>query len=106
VGSVANKDGKITIADFEPEDRYLFLGVFTGSINVTATYNDALPIPANGLVVSDLSNPSQPITYLVAVFSKEGCVLAKTITLNPTDCQCPPPKCVPFIITQTKGGQK
>ena len=102
-GPVANNDGKIIIKDFNPEDRYQFLGVYTGTIATVNTYDESTPIPVNGVIVSNLPNPSKPTEYVVLVFTKEGCSNFKIVTLEPVDCQCPPAKCVPFTITKKSG---
>ncbi|MFN8358088.1 MAG: hypothetical protein U0Y10_26735 [Spirosomataceae bacterium] len=101
-GSVANSDGKIIIKGFNPTDRYQFLGIYSGSVSTTKTYDESTPIPSDGIIASNLPNPSKPTTYGVLVLTKEGCSKFDIVVLEPTDCQCPPAKCVPFTITKTK----
>ena len=55
-------------------------------------------IPATGLLSIRLTAG----TYRVRVFNAAGCFRDSVATIAPANCNCPPPRCVPFILQQTK----
>jgi hypothetical protein len=85
-GPAVNSDGKITLSGFTTE-KYDYT---TGSTySGTATYATATAIPAGGVIVSNLANPSASQSYTVRIFNASGCYVDRTVTLTGTDCSCP-----------------
>jgi len=41
-------------------------------------------------------------TYRVRVYNAAGCFRDQTVTIAPANCNCPPEKCVPFVLRQTR----
>ncbi len=56
------------------------------------------PIPATGLLSINLTAG----TYLVRVYTAAGCFRDGTATIAPANCNCPPAKCVPFVLRQAR----
>jgi uncharacterized repeat protein (TIGR01451 family) len=97
-----NNDGKLVLNGYPAGAKadYSEGTTYTGS----KTYSTASAIPAGGVIVNNLSNPSgnAGTTYTVRVWDSNGCYTDRQVTINKTDCSCPPPKCVPFNITVSK----
>ncbi|WP_192579011.1 SdrD B-like domain-containing protein [Fibrisoma limi] len=99
-GSTSRSDGQVVLGNFGPNDRF---DVSTGTTyNGATSYNDALPIPANGVILSNISRTGTPQTYIVRVFTQAGCFIQRSVVLQNTQCECPPAKCVPFVIQKIK----
>ena len=95
--ATANNDGRLILTNFVQGNTYDYTtgNTYTGSKTATS----ATLIPANGILVNNLSNPStNAITYTIRVWNQGGCYSDKTVTLFKTVCNCPEPKCVPFVI--------
>ena len=61
------------------------------------------PIPATGLLSTNLTGG----LYQVRVANAAGCFRDGTATVPPANCtDCPPAKCVPFVIRQTKRAER
>ncbi|GAB2552356.1 hypothetical protein GCM10027085_49660 [Spirosoma aerophilum] len=101
VGNSLQTNGKITLSDFKPTQTYQYsLG---SSFNQAAVLSgSAKVIPANGIIVSTLSNPAVAQAYTVRVYNGSGCYKDVTVLLLPTICGCPADVCVPFVLQQTK----
>lgn len=58
------------------------------------------PIPATGLLSINLTGG----LYRVRVFNAAGCFRDGSVTIAPANCNadCPPEKCVPFVVRQTR----
>jgi hypothetical protein len=98
---VAKSDAKITISNVANGSRFDFNAgaTYTGG----KTYATATAIPNGGVLANELPNPTGlSQTYTVRVFNQEGCFTDKTVTITRTLCDCPPPKCVPFVILRLK----
>ncbi len=94
-GEVPNNDGQIMISLFTNERFDYNLGnTYTGS----ETYATADPIPADGIIASNLTNPSGAITYTVRIFNDVGCFIDRVVTLEEATC-CDANYCVPIIVT-------
>gem|GEM_PF-1257973 len=99
-GATSRSDGQVAIGNFGPNDRF---DVSTGTTyNGATSYNEALPIPASGIIVSNISRTGTPQTYIVRVFTQAGCFVQRSVVLQNTQCECPPAKCVPVVIQKTK----
>ncbi len=64
----------------------------------TATDPAIRPVPANGILLSGLS---QTKTYTVRVYNETGCFRDETITIS-VNCECPEAICVPVVIRRSK----
>ena len=85
-GPTANADGTITLAGFTTEKYDYNIGTsYTG----TKTYATATAIPANGEIVSNLTNPATTRSYTVRIFNASGCYIDRTVTLTNVPCNCP-----------------
>ena len=101
VGNTAQTNGQIVLSNFTPGHSYQYsLGA---SFNPAASLSGAKQgIPANGVLVSSLANPSVGQSYTIRVYNASGCFRDVTVLLTPTVCNCPAEVCVPLIIQQTK----
>jgi uncharacterized repeat protein (TIGR01451 family) len=101
VGITPQANGQIILSDFRPAYTYQYsLGA---SFNAAASLSGPIQaIPANGVIASNLVNPTVAQSYTVRVYNTAGCYTDMTVLLIPTVCGCPAAVCVPFIIQQTK----
>ena len=84
--SLANADGKITLAGTGSGQYYAYsLGTTYSS---TVTLSTALPIPANGLIASNLPNPTGSQAYTIRIFTNAGCIQDVPVTLMAATCTC------------------
>ncbi|CCH52042.1 cell wall surface anchored protein [Fibrisoma limi BUZ 3] len=102
-GATANNNARITLSTLVNTER--------ADIVAGATYagGPAYGAPTNVSVVNgtvvfeNLPNPTTAQPYTVRLFSAGGsCFIDVTVTLQPADCQCPAPKCVPVVIQKTR----
>ena len=93
-------NAKLIVQGFKAGDRfdYVIADTYTG----TKTFASATPIPGDGLIADNIINPNTPYNFTVRVWSSAGCFVDKTIPMPVTNCDCPAPKCVPFVIIKTK----
>jgi len=80
----SNNDGQISVQGFTLTDKYDVVSgtTYTG----TAVYATAANIPTNGIITSNLANPSTTVAYTIRLFDGEGCVKDTTLYLVPVDC--------------------
>jgi trimeric autotransporter adhesin len=70
----------------------------------TPLYSSPQPLSAvqNGILLGGIANPTQPVDYTIRVYSAQGCFADYVVRLLPTVCNCPPAKCVPYVVRKTK----
>ncbi|WP_460983890.1 immunoglobulin domain-containing protein, partial [Spirosoma fluminis] len=96
-------DGQVIATNFGAGDRYdISLG---GSYTGATSYALAKPIPAGGVLVDNILRTGVAQTYTVRLYNASGCYAQKTVTLQNPLCNCPPAKCVPFVIQKTKSAR-
>lgn len=102
--SVRN-DGSITLVGFGANLRF---DISAGaSYNGGKLYATSLAIPANGILRSDIPNPTAVIQqYTVRVFNANDCFTDHTVTIQKVTCDCGVAKCVPYTIIKTKTATK
>ncbi|GAB4050596.1 DUF11 domain-containing protein [Spirosoma litoris] len=101
VSNQIQTNGKITLSRFASGYTYQYsLGT---DFNETAPLSGpAKVIPANGVIVNNLVNPTVTQAYSVRVYNAAGCYTEMTVLLPPTICGCPPNVCVPLVVKQSK----
>ena len=80
-----SNNGTITIANFNPGDRFALEAnnSYTGS----ATFvSGSTAIPLDGIIVNNLANPSGTQEYTVRIFNNFGCFVDQTLTLSEISC--------------------
>jgi uncharacterized repeat protein (TIGR01451 family) len=100
--AVANNDAHIDFTTLQNVER--------ADISVGSTYTGPAYGAASNLIVSggavsftNLANPTAQQTYTVRLYSANNtCFTDITIALDPADCACPAPKCVPIVIRKTR----
>ena len=82
---ISLNNGQITLSNFGGFDKYdLNAG---SSYTGTATFSlGAANIPTNGIVTSNLANPTNTLAYTIRLFDNQGCIKDTTLILNPVDC--------------------
>ena len=98
----ANGDGKIQLSGFKPQEKF---NVSVGASASSFLFDIPQPIPANGTIIKDLSNPSTSSqSYLVRVFNDSGCTQDVRLTMMQRDCQCGDLKalCIPVTARRIK----
>ncbi len=86
-GTTSNSDGRITLSAFQSGLSYQYsLGT---SFNAAAAIpSSPAVIPTNGVIVSNLANPTSSTNFTVRVYSTDPtCFNDKTVTLFNTSCQ-------------------
>lgn len=105
-GTVASANGNLRLSGPGSTTGLTFQLALGGSGFETGTLliPKAQPIPATGLLSINLTGG----VYRVRVFNAAGCFRDGIATVTPANCNtdCPPAKCVPFVIRQTKRGVK
>jgi len=107
--AVANNDAKISLSGTALAG--LSYNIVKGSSFTAAApllaSNTALPTSAGSVLISGLSNPTNPMgdVYTVRIFSAAGCFSDVLVTLIPTACSCPPAQCVPVSVRVIKRGR-
>jgi hypothetical protein len=83
-----NSDARITLSGFNATDTYQYSegSTFTAA---TAQPGSPAPVPAGGVIVSNLPNPLLPKAYTVRVIDASGCTKDLSLTLNPAICVAP-----------------
>ena len=93
-------NAKLLVSGFESGTRadYVIADTYTGD----KTFFSAFPIPNDGIIAGNIVNPPTSYNFTVRVWSSPGCFVDKTVPMPITNCDCPPAKCVPFVIVKTK----
>ena len=98
----ANSDGKIQLSGFLPQEKFnVSVGTSAGSF----MFDVPQPIPSNGTIIEDLSNPTAASqSYLVRVYNDSGCTQDVRLTMMQRDCQCGDFKalCIPVTVRRIK----
>ncbi|WP_460980250.1 hypothetical protein, partial [Spirosoma fluminis] len=78
--------GQIVLANFTSTYTYQYS---EGSdFNASASLSGSpKPVPATGIIASNLPNPTAAKQYTVRVYNPSGCYLDRTVTLAPANCQ-------------------
>jgi large repetitive protein len=86
--NMAQNDGKIRLKNLKNGSKYDFsLGnTYTGN----KTFDTALEIPLDSVLVKEIANPSNNQSYTIRIFSELNCFTDKTITMSRIDCNCNP----------------
>ncbi|NID12610.1 SdrD B-like domain-containing protein [Fibrivirga algicola] len=73
---------------------------FSAANALFATNQSLAGLTTGSVLQADLVNPATATgdTYTVRVFTAEGCFADTVVTIPRTDCDCPPVKCVPFMV--------
>ncbi|MBO0948156.1 hypothetical protein [Fibrella forsythiae] len=73
---------------------------FTSSTPLFATDQPLAGLATGSVLKGGLVNPlSAPgSSYTIQVYSGEGCFSDVVVVIPPAQCQCPPVKCVPFVV--------
>ncbi|WP_461130368.1 hypothetical protein [Spirosoma aerophilum] len=101
VGGTPQANGKIELKGVKPT--YTFQYSAGTSFTPTAVLSgSAKAIPADGLIVSDLPNPTLAQAYTIRVYNESGCYADTSVVLLPVACTCPENQCIPFVFKQTK----
>ena len=105
VGNVLQNNGKLVISGFNPAYTYQYSmgSSFNSAASTTAV---AQPIPADGVLASNLVNPVAAQAYTVRIYNGSGCYNDVTVQLLPTVCGCPTEVCVPFVIRQSNRSRR
>jgi hypothetical protein len=93
VGSTTavNSDGRITLSSFMATDKYQYS---IGNTFNPATATPSIPttVPAGGVIVSNLPNPSGASQqYTVRIYNAAGCYRDRVVTLTKKVCTCTSP---------------
>jgi hypothetical protein len=99
-GNESYNDAAIFVTDFEKGAKY---GWSRGqSYQGSMTFNNAMLIPDNGLIISELENPNQPTTYTIRIFMTPTCFVDRSVVLRSQICECSLAKCTPFTTRKVK----
>ena len=80
----------------------------SGAFNpATAQTASTSAVAVSGVLVSNLTAVSAPVTYVVRVTNTAGCFRDAVATLAPTVCECKPVSCTPVVLRKISlsGGQ-
>ena len=104
-GSTTLANGEIVLSGFNAAYTYQYSA--GPNFNEAASLSGlAKTIPANGVIVNTLNNPTTAQSYTIRVYNASGCYTDVTVMLLPTVCGCPENVCVPFVIRQTRGPRR
>ncbi|WP_338875350.1 putative Ig domain-containing protein [Spirosoma sp. SC4-14] len=88
-GNSPRANGQIVLANFNSIHTYQYSE--GSSFNAGASLSGgAKRIPANGIIASNLNNPSGNKQYTIRVYNTAGCYTDHTVTLTPTTCSAQP----------------
>ncbi|MEZ4900323.1 MAG: hypothetical protein R2822_00385 [Spirosomataceae bacterium] len=98
LGDSAKSDAQILIENISEGERfdYSMGSTYTGNKN----YENAKPIPQDGLIINNLSNITQ--IYTIRVYNRCGFFEDKTIQLIKNECQCSPGPNFPLQVRMKK----
>ena len=92
IDNVLQANGRIVISNFKPTHTYQYsAGSSFDAANVLSGV--AKPVPADGVLVSTLTNPATTEAYTVRVYNSLACYTDVTVLLVPTVCSCPAEVC-------------
>ena len=101
-GSTTLANGQIVLTGVKTGYTYQYSA--GASFNLAASLSGlAKAIPANGVIVSTLANPTTAQSYTIRVYNAAGCYTDVTVLLTPTVCDRAASVCVSLVIKQTKG---
>ncbi|MCP9766740.1 DUF11 domain-containing protein, partial [Lacihabitans sp. LS3-19] len=96
-GTKSMNNGKITVSAFDLGSQYQI------SQGTSFNFGNAgvkQVIPANGIILNNISNVTQ--TYTVRVYNSSDCYNDYTVDMIEIGCNCPAEICIPFIIKKVK----
>jgi hypothetical protein len=101
LGSVPQANAQIVLTQANPAYTYQYSegDVFNTNAPLIGT---PVSVPLDGVLVSNLANPTVSKQYTIRVYSSPTCYADVTVTLEPTVCDCPTNACIPYVIKQTK----
>ena len=104
-GNTTLANGKIVLSNFKSGYTYQYSA--GSDFNPAASLSGlSKAIPANGVIISNLSNPGAAQSYTIRVYNAAGCYTDVMVILLPTVCGCPTDVCVPLVIKQTRGTKR
>lgn len=98
LGDTSKADAQILMENLVEGDKFDYAvgSAYTGNAN----YENAQPIPQDGMIVNDLPNTAQ--SYTVRVFNRCGLFKDVTIQLFKNECKCSPSNGFPLQIRMKK----
>ena len=105
--SLVAREATCTGATSAADGQVQVLGTVSGQtfeVSTTGQFTGAgQPVPADGVVVRNISRTGTSQTYTVRVYNASGCFADQSVVLFNAPCDCPSPvKCVPFVITKAR----
>ncbi len=95
-GGTANPNAEIVISGLQNTAR---ASISTANANNAAAFGAATTVTGTSITFINLPDPSTQATYLVKLYNADGsCIATLTVLLEPANCVCPAPKCVPISI--------
>lgn len=106
-GAVANNDARINLTGLVNAERAdIVLGSSYGNGPAYGAPTN-LTVVAGAVSFTNLPNPGSSQPYTIRLYSSTGtCYTDVTVVLEPASCNCPPPKCIPLVIQQTRGSKR
>jgi hypothetical protein len=106
-GATANNDARINLTGLVNAERAdIVLGSSYGNGPAYGAPTN-LTVVAGAVSFTNLPNPGSSQPYTIRLYSSNGtCYTDVTVILEPAYCNCPPPKCIPFVIQQTRGPKR
>ncbi|WP_170108662.1 SdrD B-like domain-containing protein [Spirosoma oryzae] len=99
-GATANNDARIAFATLRNTAKAAYS---MGTTYTGPDFNGATAVSSNSITFSGLANPNTRQAYTVRLYSAGGsCFTDVVVYLNPAQCICPTPKCVPVVIRKTR----
>jgi len=100
LNNTPQSNGQIAVTGLSAAFRYQ---ITPGTSFTAATpLADTARVPANGVLAVNLAAVASSTPYTIRVFNASGCYADQTVLLPPTICTCPPARCVPTVIAQTR----
>ena len=99
-GANPNNDARIVLTTLQDVSK---VGISPGDTYSGPAFGAATDVVNGAVTFSGLTNPAAKQVYTLRLFSANGdyFVDVKT-TLNPAECICPAPKCVPILISKVR----
>ncbi|RYF08044.1 MAG: hypothetical protein EOO77_25400 [Oxalobacteraceae bacterium] len=99
-GATANNDAKIAFTTLRNTAK---AGFSLGTTYSGPDFATATAVSGSSITFSGLTNPTARQAYTVRLYSAGGtCFTDVVVYLNPAECICPVPKCVPVVIRKTR----
>ncbi|WP_288429900.1 SdrD B-like domain-containing protein [uncultured Spirosoma sp.] len=99
-GATANNDAAIAFATLRNTAKAAYS---MGTTYTGPDFNGATAVSSNSITFNGLANPNTRQAYTVRLYSAGGsCFTDVVVYLNPAQCICPTPKCVPVVIRKTR----